>query len=367
LGEIIQIQIQKIKVIMKKGVIISIVFLLIAGLITWRLIANKQEINSKKDAKIVFQNITVTVANVQKGTGENTINLTGTTEANQEVMVASKASGEITTIFFKLGDYIPKGKVLAQVDNTYCKLTLENAKINYNKYKEDLQRYKTLKAGDAVSETQLRDIKVSYESAKIQLKQAQNQLADTYIRAPFSGYITSREIDLGKYVSASTAIAGIADLSNLKVVLSVPEFNVYDLKNGLPVSIQTQIYPEITFTGKIARISPKGDDTHSYVVEVSLLNSKQHPLKAGTYVTASIDMGEQQPTLLIPRNAIVSSIKEPSVYRVEGQIVKLVKISIGKSYESKIEVLQGLQEGDNVVVNGQINLMDGAHVSIIKN
>lgn len=352
---------------MKKKVITSIVFIVLAGLMAWKLAANKHEINSKKEAKIETKSIAVSVASVQKETPETNISMTGTVEASQEVMVASKASGEITNINFKLGDYVTKGKVLARVDNAYNKLTLENARINYNKYQEDLQRYKTLRTGDAVSETQLRDIKVAYENAKVQLKQAQKQLEDTYIRAPFSGYITSREIDLGKYVNASTPVAGLADISNLKVILSVPEFNVYNLKNGQPVSVNTQIYPGVAFSGKVAHISPKGDDTHSYAVEVSLPNSKQHPLKAGTYVSASIDLGENQAALFIPRNAIVSSIKEPTVYLVEGGIARLVKINIGKDYESRIEVLQGLKEGDQVVVNGQINLMDGAHVSVIKN
>ncbi len=352
---------------MKKKVITLIVLIALAGFIVLKLTLNKHAIDSKKEVKIETKSISVSVASVQKEIPESNINLTGTVEASQEVMVASKASGEITNIYFKLGDYVSKGKVLARVDNTYNLLAVENAQINYNKYKEDLQRYKTLRTGDAVSETQLRDIKVGFENAKVQLKQVQKQLEDTYIRAPFSGYITSREIDLGKYVNAATPIAGIADISNLKVVLSVPEFSVYNLKNGQPVSLNTQIYPGVMFNGKVAHISPKGDNTHSYIVEVSLSNSKQHPLKAGTYVNASIEMGERQPALFIPRNAIISSVKDPSVYLVENGIAKMVKINIGKDYEANIEVLQGLKEGDKVVVNGQINLMDGAHVSIIKN
>lgn len=352
---------------MKKKIITSIVLIVLTGLVVLKLAINKHQIDSKKEVNIETKSIAVSVASVQKEVPESNISITGIIAASQEVMVASKTSGEITNIYFRLGDYVSKGCVLARVNNTYNKLTIENAKINYDKYKEDLKRYKTLKIGDAVSETQLRDVKIGFESAKVQLKQAQRQLEDTYIRAPFSGYITSREIELGKYVNIATPIAGIADISNLKVVLSVPEFDVYSIKNGQSVSLSTQIYPGVSFHGKVAHISPEGDNTHSYTVEVSLSNSKQHPLKAGTYVSTSIDLGERQPALFIPRNAIVSSIKDPSVYLVEGGIAKLVKINIGKDYESRIEVLHGLKEGDKVVVNGQINLMDGAHVSVIKN
>ncbi len=352
---------------MKKIITIVTILLVVTGLISWKLVANKKEIDSKAEVKVTTEAIAVSVAEVQKQSAESTLNLTGITEANQVVMVASKASGEITAIHFKLGDYVAKGQVLARVDDTYAKLNLENARINYNKYKEDVQRYQTLREGDAVSETQLRDIRVAYESAKIQLEQTQQQLDDTYIRAPFSGYITSREVDLGKYVNVATAIAGMADISELKVLLSVPESSAYALQKGELVSVSTQVYSGTTFTGKIAHISPQGDNSHSYPVEVALPNSKEYPLKAGTYVDVSIDMGKTQEMLFIPRDAIVSSVKDPSVYRIENGIARLVKITTGRDHASSIEVLHGLQQGDQVVVNGQINLMDGAKISVIAN
>lgn len=185
---------------MKKIIITLSVIVVSAGLITWKLYANKKEINIKAEVKTTVESISVTIADVQKQSLETDLILTGITEANQMVMVASKASGEITEINFKLGDFVTKGQVLARVDDTYARFALENSKINFGKFKEDVQRYQTLREGDAVSETQLRDIRVGYENAKIQLDQAQRQVEDTYIRAPFSGYITSREIDLGKYV-----------------------------------------------------------------------------------------------------------------------------------------------------------------------
>ena len=251
-----------------------------------------------------------------------------------------------------------------QVD-TYTRFALENAGINHNKYKEDIRRYETLRADDAVSETQLRDVKVAYESSKVQLEQVGRQLEDACIRAPFGGYITAKDIELGKFVNVSAPIASIADISELKVMLSVTEANVYLLQKGQQVTIITQIYPGVTFTGRIAHISPQGDNAHSYPVEIILPNSTQHPLKSGTYVNVSIDMGKMQPILCVPRDAIVSSVKDPAVYRIENNIAKLVKITTGKDYENMIEVLQGLQEGDQVVVNGQINLMDGAEVMVV--
>ena len=349
---------------MKKVVISIVVIISIIGLIVFKLMSNKTEIDSRREVKVAAAAISVTAAEVSFQSPESTISLVGATEANREVKVSSKSTGEIVEINFKLGDYVSQGAVLARVDDAYTRFALENATINHNKNKEDIQRYENLRAGDAITDTQLRDIRIGYENSKVQLEQVQRQLEDTYIRAPFGGYITSREIELGKFVSVGTPIASIADVSELKVSLSVTEANVYRLQKGQDVNVTTQIYPGATFTGKIAHISPQGDNAHSYPLEILLPNSSQNPLKAGTYVNVSIDMGKAQPVLSIPRDAIVSSVKDPAVYRIEGNIAKLVKITTGKDYENSIEVLHGLQAGDNVVVNGQINLMDGASVSL---
>ena len=348
---------------MKKIIISIVVIISIIGLIIFKLMSNKTEIDSRMVVREAAA-ISVTAAEVSFQSPESTISLVGATEANREVKVSSKSTGEIVEINFKLGDYVSQGTVLARVDDAYMRFALENATINYNKNKEDIQRYENLLAGNATTETQLRDIRIAYENSKVQVEQVQRQLEDTYIRAPFSGYITSREIELGKFVSIGAPIASIADVSELKVSLSVTEANVYRLQKGQNVNVTTQIYPGVTFTGKIAHISPQGDNAHSYPVEISLPNSAQNPLKAGTYMNVSIDMGKAQPVLSIPRDAIVSSVKDPAVYRIEGNIAKLVKITTGKDYENSIEVLQGLREGDKVVVNGQINLMDGATVSL---
>jgi RND family efflux transporter MFP subunit len=256
--------------------------------------------------------------------------------------------------------------MLAQVDDTYKKLALENARLNYDKYKEDYERFQVLQQGDAVSETQLRDMRLAYENASIQLQQAEKQWKDTRITAPFSGYIISRTVELGAYVNQGTAIAGIADISTLKVVLSVSEANVYRLKTGQKVEITTSIYPGIRFSGMVSNISSQGDKSHTYPIEISLANSSKSPLKAGTYVNLHIDLGGTESLLMIPRDAIVSSVKEPSVYKIENETARLIKVNTGRDDNAFIEVLSGLKEGENVVVSGQINLTNEANISIIR-
>ncbi|KAA6299846.1 MAG: hypothetical protein EZS26_004016, partial [Candidatus Ordinivivax streblomastigis] len=127
------------------------------------------------------------------------------------------------------------------------------------------------------------------------------------------------------------------------------------------------VYPKANYKGTVSHISPQGDNSHTYPVEIVISNSREYPLKAGTYVNVQINIGQSAPALMISRDAIVSSVKEPSVYLIDGDVAKLTKITVGREAGSSLEVLSGLNENDMVVTNGQINLMDGAKVSIIKN
>ena len=143
------------------------------------------------------------------------------------------------------------------------------------------------------------------------------------------------------------------------------ESNAYELREGQQVNIIADVNTEANFSGKISNISPKASASHTYPVEIIISNNGKDKLKAGTYVNVSVNMGKSGKALMIPRDAIVSSVKDPSVYVVNDNAVKLVKITTGRSFNSNLEVAAGLNEGDKVVTNGQINLMDGAKVSIL--
>lgn len=349
----------------KTTIIVSASGVLLIAAIALTLASNKKVIDSRNVVSGNQANISVSVATVEEKQTNGELQLVGTAQACKEVNIASESAGKIVQLNFKMGDYVTKGKVMARIDDTYKRLAYENAKLTYDKSKDDYQRNLTLHKGDAISDTQLRDIKMTFDNAAIQLQNAKKQLADTRILAPFSGYITTLSTELGAYLNVGNPIAYIADISNLKVTLDVSETNAYALNKGQTVKISTDVNPDLAFSGKISNISAKASTSHTYPVEIMIANNGKDKLKAGTYVNVSVNMSKSGKALMIPRDAIVSSVKDPSVYVVEGQVAKLVKIKTGRNFNSNLEVLEGLKEHDKVVTNGQINLTDGAKVSVI--
>jgi RND family efflux transporter MFP subunit len=350
----------------KKSIIIVAIIVVPVTLMAWTLASNKKEIESRKEVKTAESAISVTVASAEIKELSEDLVLTGTTQPIKEVNIASESTGKIIQVNFGMGDYITEGTVLARIDDTYKRIAYENAKLNYSKCKDDLSRYEALREGDAVSVTQLRDIQLSYDNAGLQLENAKKQLDDTRIIAPFSGYITSQNTERGAFVNAGSVIAGIADISKLKVLLDVSETNAYELHEGQPVRVTSDVHPEIIYKGTILNVSPKAGASHTYPVEITIPNNNQYRLKAGTYVNVTVNINNKGKALMIPREAIVSSVKDPAVYLLQGDIVHLVKIGTGRNFDADLEVVSGLSEGDQVVISGQLNLADGSKISVIQ-
>jgi len=163
----------------------------------------------------------------------------------------------------------------------------------------------------------------------------------------------------------ATQIANVVDISRLKVKLNVAEKDVIRLKVGEKVEVTTDVFPGNVFTGSIFSISSKGDEGHTYPVEVVLNNSKQQ-IKAGMFGRVMFTPKISGAAIVIPRECIVGSAKDAKLYVINNNIAKLRPVVTGKDLGTDIEILNGLQEGEQVVVNGQNNLSDNAPVIIRK-
>jgi RND family efflux transporter MFP subunit len=346
----------------------SIVGIVVAlAIIVSILVINKRKLAASTSGGVNAA-LYVSVEKVVKKNLSATLTLTGTVNAYNDLNIMSETSGKVTGVYVNVGDYKKSGSVLFQVDDELKQAAYMSAAANYEKAKKDLGRYEDLYNQKSASDAQYDLAKLNASVAEAQYITAKRQLEDTKIKTPISGVVTLRNVDLGAMVQAApsaTLVANIVDITKLKVKLNVSEGDAYLLKTGDPVNVTTDIIPGVVFNGKITSISAKGDEAHTYPVEIVVDNRNDHQLRAGMFVRVEFKTMKDRDVLVISRESLVGSVKDPKVYIVDNGIVHLRTIAVGSESGTMIQVLNGLAAGETVVTNGQNNLVENAKVEIL--
>ncbi len=341
-----------------------IIIIAVICVIVFILLSNKAK-TEEKIAKNVTLVPTVSVVQVGRQEISENLSLIGTVSANLDVMVVSETIGRVTAVKADVGDRVNAGSVLIVVDDELKLANFKAAEVNYEKVKKDLQRYEALFKTKAVTDNEIESARLGCKGAEAQYLAARRQYNDTRITSPIAGIVTSRLVDLGSMVQPGMSIANVVDIAKLKVAVNVAENEVFKLKPGDQVTLNTDIYPGVTFAGQIRNISSKGDESHTYRVEIGMENNVENPLKAGMFARLTFPAITRKNTLAIPRESILGSVRNPQVFVVQDGVAKLRDITPGDEIGAHLEVVKGLSEGETVVVSGQNNLVDGAAVNTV--
>ncbi|GAB4055135.1 efflux RND transporter periplasmic adaptor subunit [Spirosoma litoris] len=349
---------------MKRILIIGAVAGLIA-LIAFRLINNKKDIDAAKTSSTQFQ--TTPVVDVQPVAYERidqNLSLLGTIAAQNEGDIIAETRGKLQNFKLVLGTFVKKGQQVGYVQDPVQGVVVENNETAVANAKREMERYERLLQGGAVTQETYQKYKDQYATALLNSKQQQRVLGNGAVIAPISGYVYDKKVENGEYVAIGAVLASVINLQDLKLVVNVPEQAVYQLKLGDKASVTAQAFPGVTFSGFVHYISPKGDDLHNYPVEIYLTNNSKNQLKAGTLANANFTFKQGINGLFIPRRALVGGADSASVYVVQNNIARLRKIRLGYDSGDQYQVLEGLKQGEPIVVNGQLNLTNGAKVTV---
>lgn len=349
---------------MKK--ILTSLFIL-AGLVAMGMVLSNNKAKSEAKVKaIVERPFTVSVTRATTTDIGDSLVFIGSITPDREVAIASETMGKIRSISAELGSYKGRGAVIATVDGELKRAAVMAAEANYEKARKDLERFQQVQVENALPDQQIDNARLAVQLAEANLITARRQLRDTRITAPFSGVITARSAEVGTMVQPCMVIATLVDVSTLKVRLNVPEKDIVTIRVGDDVTVTTDVHPGTIFGGRVSNIGVRGDDAHTYPVDVTISNRAGTPLKSGMFTRVRFRGASTRPALTIPRAAIVGSVKSPKVYVLAGKTVKLRSIGIGEQSGSDVEVLSGLKEGETVVLSGHNNLRDGMTVEVAR-
>ena len=319
----------------------------------------------EKVESAMVNDVPVTVTVVKKQRLESSLSLAGKVDALKDVDVVSETQGTVTAVHVSVGSRVVPGTVLAVVDDQIPRSTQIAAEINYQKAQRDYQRSEELYQENSISSSQLDGARLAMKAAENQLDIAKRQLENTRLKSRITGTVNSRPIEVGTMVQPGMVVANIVDISALKVRVNVPEREAFQVKPGDKVEISTDVYPGVVFAGKIDNIAAKADEAHTYPVEIVVPNNTKNPLKAGMFARVQFTSIAPVEALVIPRIALIGSIKDAQVFVVNSQRAYLRALVVGRQAAGLFEVASGLAEGDTVVISGQNNLADGAQVHVV--
>jgi len=355
---------------MKKIIITIVVIVGALALIGYVLTNNKKE-NEAKTAVVAEKNAAVSVKVTPVKTEEVSLDFSvnGNFQPIQELTFSAEKSGKVISVLVKEGDYVRVGQTLLTVRGDVINVSAQQAQAVYQNAKSDYSRYENAFKTGGVTKQQLDQAKLALTNAQSNLTQANINVGDTKVKAPINGFINKKYVEPGSILAGmpATALFDIVNVSKLKLVVTVNETQVASLKKGNNVSITASVYPDKTFSGKITFIASKSDESLNFPVEIEIANNSDNDLKAGMYGTANFASTQQKQNLMVvPRNAFVGSVSSNQIFVAENGIAKLRKVTAGRILGDKVEIINGLSEGETVIVTGQINLQDGSTVEIIK-
>lgn len=354
---------------MKNKIITGIVLVAVLAGIVFVLQNNKAQ--NEADTQIAAQtnpSVAVRVAPVKKGTINATYTANGNFVAEQEVTIAAETSGRVVKLLVDEGSVVKAGQTLALVNGDQIEVQLQNAQTAYATAQANAARFESAFTTGGVTQQQLDQVRLTLENAKAQLKSAQITVSDANVKAPISGIINKKNIETGSFVAPGTPLFELVNVSQLKLRINVDESQVATLKLGDKIKVHASVYPNREFEGKVTFIAPKADGSLNFPIEMLIENQADAPLKAGMYGTAYFQAysGDNTETLTVPREAFVGSVSSNQVFVASNDKATLKTISTGRNFGNEVEVISGLKEGENVIISGQINLIDQAAINIIK-
>ena len=350
---------------MKKIISYIITFCLII-IVILSLLRNKKEINAQiAFAEQKVEAYPVKTEIIKVGTLSTRLDVSGILSATQDLMLMAETQGRVQRIFKKEGEWVKKGEAIAQVNDELMRAELIVTQANYEKAKKDLERANTLSDGGAITQQQLEGLQLNEKAAKAKFTVSKRRVEDALIKAPISGYLNKLFLKEGGMIGAGVPACELVNIRSLKMSVKVDEENVVKISKGQSVIIEVDALQNMNLDGTVTSIGSKADYALQYGIEIVISENPAEQLKAGMVAKAIFNFEDDEAGIIIPRDALIGSIKDPEVYVMHEDKAVLRSISIIQSSDEKLKVSEGISEGEQLIVTGQFNLRDGVPVQEI--
>lgn len=322
--------------------------------------------NARNSEDELANAVPVEVTTLTTGSISSFLLYSSTLETEQLVDVYSRIGGLVEAVYAQEGDRVQKGQKLIQIEKDEYALAEEKARIDYETKKANFERLQALQKEDLLSEEEYQNSEFAMRQTEIAWKQAALNLRYTTVTAPISGVVGDRLVNLGSRIQSSTKLLSLANLDEKIVQVYVPqkEFpNCY--KNQLAV-VTTDILPGEKFKGYVKRLSPIIDPQSGTFKVVIDVKDAQNKLRPGMFVSAELIVDTHEDARLVPKAALIYENERTYFFIVQQDTSMKVELEKGFEDAEKVEILNDIPAGTQVVVLGQNGLKNGSKVRIIE-
>jgi len=308
--------------------------------------------------------VPVRVQTAQISEFRDIIEALGTAQANESIVVTTQAQDIVMAVHFDDGDVAKAGDLLVELDSREEQARVQELKFRLAEANRQYQRLVDLRRQNAASQQQLEAQDVLVKEIIAGLEVAETQLAQKRIIAPFSGRLGIRHVSVGSLVSPGEQITTLDDVTPIKLDFNVPELFFASLREGQTVAARSGAYPGEEFRGEIRSIDSRVDPLTRSILVRAILPNTDNKLRPGMLLRVNL-LRSVDETMILPEKAIVPINDRNFVYVIDkDQIARQVPVTLGRRKPGIVEVLEGINPGDQVVTEGMVRLRDGVAVTV---
>lgn len=290
----------------------------------------------------------------------------GTGIANNSVQLIAPSSEFLVELNISEGQKVQQGQVIARLNDVQQKSRVAELESVLVEQTRQLERLKNLATSQATAQSLLDEQQTRVNSTLAQLETARKQLADMTIRAPFSGYLGLRQVSNGAFINAGTVITTLDDLDKLRVQFSIAERFLSEVAVGMLVTITNVAYGNKRFTGQVSAIDTRLDPVTRSVTVHGLIDNSELLLRPGMLLNVRLEL-ENREVLQVSERALVPQQNRQYVFVVNSENrVQQREVQIGQRIPGWVEILSGLQDGDEVVIEGVQKVRTGMPISKVE-
>lgn len=343
---------------------LTILGLVFGGIFSWK----QQQMEQMAAMRGQQPPATVAAARVHEESWRPHFSSVGSLVASEGVSVTNEVAGQVRKIHFKSGQQVEEGDLLLELDDSVDRAELAGAlaeqrlaEIRFNRARDLLER-------NAVSKADYDEARANLDNAKARVQSRRELVAKKKIRAPFSGRLGIRQVDVGQFLSPGSAIVPLQALDPIYVDYSLPEQHLNRLHPGQELTLSVKAWPDRVFHGEISAINPGIDPQTRNVRIRGTLDNPEQQLRPGMFAEVQTLLPVRKDVLTLPRTAITYATYGESVFLIQeqdgGLVVNRRQVTVGETRDGRVEIVSGLEAGDRVVSAGQVKLRNGQPVVI---